>query len=164
MDLYIIRHAWAGQSGDPKWPDDSKRPLTKQGKERFETMADILIERGMEPTIMATSPMVRCRQTAEILSANLTGRVEVVERSELLPEGDFESLWRWTTEQAATHKQIAWVGHSPQVNEYVAALIGLSQGSICFAKGAAALIRFAGDLSPSAGELRWLVTAKMLGC
>jgi phosphohistidine phosphatase len=163
MDLYIIRHAWAGQSGDPKWPDDSKRPLTEKGKKRFEVTADILVERGMEPTIVATSPMLRCRQTAEILTANLTGRVEVVERNELLPEGDFESLWRWTVEQAQQHQQIAWVGHSPQVNEYVAALIGLSKGSIRFSKGAAAAIRFESDLSPSAGELRWLVTAKMLG-
>ena len=26
MDLYIIRHAWAGHFGDPAWPDDSQRP------------------------------------------------------------------------------------------------------------------------------------------
>jgi phosphohistidine phosphatase len=163
MDLYIIRHAWAGHFGDPQWPDDSVRPLTEKGKKRFAVMADILAERGARPTIVATSPMLRCRQTAEILVANLAGRAEVIERPELLPEGDFESLLAWTFAEAGQHEQIAWVGHCPQVNEFTAALIGLSDGAIRFSKGAVAAIRFGDDLTPSAGELQWLATAKILG-
>jgi phosphohistidine phosphatase len=163
MDLYIIRHAWAGHFGDPQWPDDSKRPLTEKGKARFADVAGVLVERGVEPTLIATSPMLRCRQTADILAANLAGHAEVVERPELLPEGDFERLWAWTAEQARNHLQIAWIGHCPQVNRYAVALIGLSEGSIRFSKGAAAAISFKDDLAPSMGELQWLVTAKMLG-
>jgi phosphohistidine phosphatase len=163
MELYLIRHAWAGHFGDPQWSDDSKRPLTEKGKKRFADMAAILVDRGVEPTVVATSPMLRCRQTAEILAANLAGRAEVVEREDLLPEGDFESLWAWTIEQAKQHAQIAWVGHCPQVNEHAAALIGLSEGSIHFAKGAVALIRFEDDIAHHHGELQWLVTAKVLG-
>jgi phosphohistidine phosphatase len=163
MDLYIFRHAWAGHFGDPQWPDDSKRPLIEKGKKRFAVMADVLAERGVEPTLIASSPMLRCRQTAEILAENLAGRAEVFEQADLLPEGDFERLMAWTSEHARQHEQIAWVGHCPQVNEYAAALIGLSDGSIHFSKGAVALIRFEHELVPSQGELQWLVTAKMLG-
>ncbi|MCC6123784.1 MAG: histidine phosphatase family protein [Pirellulales bacterium] len=163
MDLYIIRHAWAGHFGDPQWPDDSKRPLTEKGKKRFAVMADILVERGVEPTIIAASPMLRCRQTADILADQLTGRAEVVEQEDLLPEGNIESLLEWTSEQARRHEQIAWVGHCPQVNEYTALLIGLSDGAIRFSKGAAAAIGFEEGLTPGEGELLWLVTAKMLG-
>ncbi len=101
MELYIVRHAWAGHFGDPQWPDDTKRPLTEKGKKRFAVMADILVERGVEPTLIAASPMLRCRQTADILAANLDGRTKVIEREELLPKGDFESLWAWTCASSA---------------------------------------------------------------
>jgi phosphohistidine phosphatase len=163
MDLYIIRHAWAGHFGDPQWPDDSQRPLTEKGQKRFAEMTALLVERGVQPTILATSPMLRCRQTAEILAVNLAGRAKVIERDDLLPEGNFESLCAWSAEKAHDHEQIAWVGHCPQVNEYAAALIGISDVAIHFSKGAVAAIRFENDLAPGAGELQWLVTAKMLG-
>jgi phosphohistidine phosphatase len=163
MELFIIRHAWAGHFGDPAWPNDSQRPLTEKGKKRFAVLADILIERGVEPTSIAVSPMVRCRQTADIFAELLAGRAEVVEQKELLPERNFETLCKWTAEQAKHHEQIAWVGHAPLVGEYVSTLIGLSNGSIRFAKGAVAAIRFEEEFRPGNGELQWLVTAKMLG-
>jgi phosphohistidine phosphatase len=163
MELYIFRHAWAGQFGDPQWPDDSKRPLTEKGKKRFALVADVLAGRGVEPTLIAASPMVRCRQTADILADQMDGRAEIVEREDLLPEGSFEKLWQWTVEQSERHEQIAWVGHCPQVNEYAALLIGLSNGSIRFSKGAVAAIRFEAEPKPGTGELQWLATAKILG-
>jgi phosphohistidine phosphatase len=163
MNLYIIRHAWAERSGNPKWPDDFQRPLTEKGKRRFAEMACILAERGVEPTLIVTSPMVRCRQTADILAEQISRRVEIAERPELLPDGDVEDLVAWTAEQIAEHQEIAWIGHCPNVNDYTSLLIGLSNGDIRFAKGAAAAIRFENDLVPTEGELQWLLTAKMLG-
>ena len=56
MDLYVIRHAWAGHFGDPEWPDDSQRPLTPDGMKRFARMVEILTDRGFQPQIIATSP------------------------------------------------------------------------------------------------------------
>ena len=43
MDLYIIRHAWAAESDDSRWPDDGMRPLTAEGKERFARVAKKLV-------------------------------------------------------------------------------------------------------------------------
>jgi phosphohistidine phosphatase len=162
MDLFIIRHAWAGQYGDPRWPDDTKRPLTKKGCKRFATMVDILGQRGMEPSLIATSPAVRCRQTAKILAEGLIDPPEVTDRQELLPNGDLQSLFQWTAQQAGEHQQIAWVGHSPDVCRITAALIGQPEAAIRFAKGGVAAIRFDGPLEIGSGELRWLVTAKLL--
>ena len=34
MVVYIVRHAAAGQHGDPRFPDDSLRP-TKEGRKCF---------------------------------------------------------------------------------------------------------------------------------
>ncbi len=164
MDLYIIRHAWAGQYGDPNWPDDTQRPLTKKGRKRFAAMAAVLSRCGMAPSLIAASPMVRCRETAEILAGALIERPGVIERDELLPHGDLESLLKWTAQQASDHSEIAWVGHAPDVGQLTAALIGQANAAIRFAKGAVAALRFAGAVEIGGAELRWLATARLLEC
>ena len=162
MDIYIVRHAWAGQRGD-QWPDDDLRPLTQDGKKRFAKVAEKLVECGMDVKLIATSPLVRCAQTAKLLAA-ATRKVEVVELDELRPGGDFERLLTWTARQATEHERIAWVGHAPDVDRLAAALIGDGEALIHFAKGGVAAIRFDGEPILGTGELQWLVTANLLGC
>ena len=164
MDLYIIRHAWAGHYGDPDWPDDSQRPLTVEGKARFVQVVARLVKRGFAPQLIATSPLVRCLQTARIVAEGLAGDPQVVELEDLMPGSDLEDLLRWTGEQAAEYDQIAWVGHAPDVGRLTADLIGETDGWIRFAKGAVAAVRFDDLPRIGQGELRWLVTAKLLGC
>ena len=164
MELYIVRHAWAGQRGDPQWPNDAERPLTDEGKKRFADMAKRLAKRGFAPGILATSPMVRCRQTAELAAERVKGEPPVVELQELLPGGNLDALLAWTAQQCDQHDAIAWVGHAPDVGYLATALLGGDENGIDFAKGAVALIRFDGPPKRATGELRWLATAKLLGC
>ena len=42
MRLYIIRHAWAEEPGDARWPSDADRPLTADGKKRFKKVVETL--------------------------------------------------------------------------------------------------------------------------
>lgn len=163
MDLFIIRHAWAADRNDAQWPDDARRPLTEEGRERFARMVEQLVARGLAPEIIATSPMVRCVQTAQILAKELGKHREVVEREELLPGGDPKHLLAWTEKQSPKSGKIAWVGHAPDVGYLAAALIGQHDGEIRFSKGAIAAIRFNDAPELGRGELRWLVTAKVLG-
>jgi len=163
MDLYVIRHAWAEERDDSRWPDDGMRPLTAEGKERFARVVKKLVASGMTPGVIAASPLVRCVETAQLLAAALDGP-KIVELDELRPGSDLQGLLRWTVRQAAKHEQIAWVGHVPDVNHLVAALIGDGDSLIHFAKGAVAAIRFDGEPTLAAGELQWLVAAKVLGC
>ena len=164
MILYIIRHAWAGHYGDPTWRDDSQRPLTDEGRERFARLVQKLVKQGFAPEVIATSPLVRCRQTAEIAAEESPNRPDVVPRDELVPDSDLEGLLRWTNQKASACEQLAWVGHAPDVGRLTAALIGDSKGWIRFAKGAVAAVRFSVRAAPGEGELRWLATAKLLGC
>lgn len=163
MDLYILRHAWAADRDDPRWPDDDLRPLTEEGAERFARMVATLADRGLKPQIIAASPLVRCVETAQILAAGV-GKAEVVMLEELRPGSDLDALMRWTVRQARKHQQIAWVGHSPDVDRLAAATIGDGQCLIRFSKGSVAAIRFDDVPAVGSGELRWLVTAKVLGC
>lgn len=163
MDLYIVRHAWAEDRDESRWPDDGLRPLTSDGKERFARVAKKLAALGMKPGVIATSPFTRCLETAQILAAAVSD-AKIVKLDELQPGSDLQGLLRWTARQAAKHEQIAWVGHAPDVDRLAAALIGDGGSLIHFAKGAAAAIRFDREPAPASGELQWLATAKVLGC
>lgn len=161
MRLYIVRHAWAGQHGDPNYPDDSQRPLTDEGRSRFAQVVKKLSKRGFAPEIVATSPYVRCRQTAAIIQKLLPVEPTVKVRDELAPGSDLNALVQWTTGLGG--KDAAWVGHAPDVDTLTAALIGDRAAQIDFAKGAVAAVNFSGRFGPGWGTLEWFVTAKILG-
>ena len=128
-------------------------------------MAHQLGERGFSPEVVATSPLVRCRQTAEVVARAVPGSPEVVELGALAPSSDLEALLAWTNGPAAAEfDQVAWVGHAPDVGRLTATLIADARGWVRFAKGATAAIGFDRPLASGEGELRWLVTAKVLGC
>ena len=164
MILYIIRHAWAGPYGDPDWPDDSQRPLTTEGSQRFSQVVRTLSDRGFAPQLVATSPLVRCRQTAEIAASRTAHAADVVELQALMPGSDLAEALAWTVDAADGLEQVAWVGHAPDVGNLTGALLGDATAAIRFAKGAVAAISFEGPPEPGEGELRWLATAKLLGC
>jgi phosphohistidine phosphatase len=160
MLLYIVRHAYAYEHGDPRWPDDSQRPLEAEGAERFRHGMKALAKRGVDPKVIATSPYVRCRQTAEILAEEVAAPLPV-ELPALAPGSDLDELIRWTVKQRSD--SAAWVGHSPDVEFLVASLISEGDANVRFAKGAVAAICIHGDLAPGSGELQWLATLKSLG-
>lgn len=161
MMLYIVRHAWAGQHGDPQYPDDSLRPLTKKGEKRFRRVAKRLAKRGLCPRYVATSPLVRCRQTADILMEYLDEDVQLTVLDALAPGAELPALLPWTQQQKSG--DVAWVGHAPDVNRLLAALVGSGAAHAEMDKGAVAAVEFDGTLAPGAGRLRWLATADVLG-
>jgi phosphohistidine phosphatase len=162
MFVYIARHAWAGERGDPRWPDDSLRELMAEGIERFTEVVKALVECGFEPKRIVTSPYTRCRQTADIIAKHVAGRPIIEELEALEPGSDLEPLIDWTNEQDGAN--VCWVGHSPDVERLAAELIGDGTGRIRFAKGAVAAIAFEGETANAGGgELFWLATAKLLG-
>jgi phosphohistidine phosphatase SixA len=163
MFLFIARHAWAGEHGDPRWPDDSLRELTAEGIERYTQVVKALADRGFEPGRIATSPYTRCRQTAEIIARYVAGKPKIDELEALEPGSEIEPLLEWSREHAANDGNVCWVGHSPDVDELAAELIGESAARIRFAKGAVAAISFDDGIDVGAGELNWLATAKSLG-
>jgi phosphohistidine phosphatase len=162
MRLYVVRHAWAGEHGDPRWPNDADRPLTHEGKERFRRVIRKLSERGIAPHVIATSPYVRARQTAEILAKGVDGKPEVIDIPGLASGGDWHSALDWACTRE--EEEIAFVGHMPDLGEMSAAMIGCDRRSIGFAKGAIAAIDFPSHPTVGEGLLCWLVTAKLLGC
>ena len=156
--LYIARHAWAEDLAADG--TDFSRSLTKKGIKRFRKMARRLAEAGMQVDVIATSPLVRTRETAEILAEELLGKPVVVTVNALAPGSDWAALLEWTLEQDAA--RVAWVGHNPCVGRLVAMAIGDGSALLRMQKAAVASIRLDDGLGHP-GELAWLATADLLG-
>lgn len=158
--LFIVRHAWAEDRGEA-YPSDEERPLTKAGRKRFRKVVKRLAKRGFEPAQLATSPLLRCRETADIIAEQCPGGPAITVLDALAPGSSLESALEWTKKQTG---DVAWIGHAPDVEQLTAALIGDGSGSLRFAKGAVAAIEFDGETAPGAGRLCWLATAEILNC
>lgn len=156
--LYIVRHAVA-EDAPPGGLDHSRR-LTPKGRRRFARMARRLAARGMEMDLVATSPLVRCRETADILAAEVGGDTRVETVAALAPGADWHSLVEWTVQQDAA--RVAWVGHAPCVERLVAVSIGDGSAAVRMAKGAIAAISL-DDGPGQPGELDWLAVPDLFG-
>lgn len=159
--VYIARHAWAYEVGDPRWPDDSERELDPEGVLRYQRLVEILAQRDFTPEAIATSPYTRCRQTADIIADNTTLNPSITDLAALKPDSDFEALAQWS--RATKCESVCWVGHAPDVTWLTGMLVGDRNTNVRFAKGAVAAIRIHGDIAYGQGELMWLATAKLLG-
>lgn len=158
-ELYLIRHAIAAERGD-QYPDDAKRPLTQQGINRLKKEVAGLAELDISFDLILTSPLVRARQTAEVVAAGLPSKPPVTNSDALAPGGSHAAI----VDDLAKHarrSRIALVGHEPGIGEFAARLIG-ARRPIEFKKGA--ICRIDVDALPPTGpgHLRWLVTPKVL--
>jgi phosphohistidine phosphatase len=158
-ELYLIRHGLAEERGEA-WPDDAKRPLTEDGIDRMRKAARGLARLGAVIDVVLTSPLVRARQTADIVASAIEPRPSLVNAESLAPSGTYAAVVA-ELEKHAKKTRIALVGHEPNIGELAARLIG-SRHAIEFKKGAVCRIDVE-TLPPSGpGDLRWLMTAKML--
>jgi phosphohistidine phosphatase len=161
MDLYILRHGKAGKR-DGSFTDDRKRPLTAKGRKEMEEIALWIASSGIEPDWIATSPLNRARETAEIVARALgvMGRLE--EWEELaFGQGPEAILGKLSVKEPDTRGMV--VGHEPLLSQTLA-MLTCRDGSarIALAKGGLAKIsEVQFDPSPS-GELEWLVTPKCI--
>jgi phosphohistidine phosphatase len=158
-ELYLVRHGLAAERGEA-WPDDSKRPLTDDGMSQMRKAARGLARLGLTLDVVLTSPLVRARQTAEILAGALEPRPPLVTVDSLAPEGNYAAIVA-DLEKYERKTRIALVGHEPALGELAARLVG-SRHPIEFKKGGVCRIDVE-DIPPSGpGDLRWLLTPKIL--
>jgi phosphohistidine phosphatase len=117
MNVFLIRHAHA-VGGDV----DPTRPLSPRGREQVRALADFLSPSGaLQPAEFWHSPLVRSRQTAELLARRLHLAVPHSLVPELEPESDPRAAARRL--KAAAH-DVAIVGHEPHLSALATLLIG----------------------------------------
>jgi phosphohistidine phosphatase len=142
------------------YPDDSKRPLTSEGITRMKQIARGLARLGVSFDQILTSPLVRARQTAEVLAEHVDGKPPINLAQSLVPGGKFTALVD-DLAKYSRRSRIALVGHEPDLGQFAARLLG-ARTSIEFRKGG--ICRIDVDALPPTGpgHLRWFATPKML--
>lgn len=152
MELILVRHAIAFERNRQRWPDDGERPLTPLGKQKFRRAAAGLAKWLPKVERVLTSPLVRARQTAAILSE--TARwPKATDAPELAPKSSPAAVLAMLRKQKA--RRIALVGHEPDLSELLAACITTSGThlSVTLKKGGVVCVHFARDGRPGAGTL-----------
>ena len=159
IELYLVRHAIAADRGD-EWPDDSKRPLTTRGVSRFKESVRGLTWLGVGIDEIFTSPLVRAKQTANLLAAAFKEKPPVKVLESLTPGHTPMSVMH-ELNKTAKRQRVALVGHEPALGELAAHLIG-SQRAIPFKKGGVCRIDVESFTSRRPGELQWMIPPRIL--
>lgn len=161
MDLYLIRHAIAFEHDPERWPDDSKRPLTQEGEERYRAAVRGFREIVPMVEVHFSSAFTRAWQTAEVLQEEAgwpaPQALEELE-SGREPHETLKALSSWSSAGS-----LALVGHEPHLHEFAAYLLSGEPGRVPLKmkKGGVAHLHLE-ELIPGCGVLRWLLTPKIL--
>lgn len=159
VTIYLVRHAIAAERG-PDYPDDSRRPLTAKGIERFRECVTGLAATGVVIDEIFTSPYVRARQTADLLAEGLDPSPRLVSMHALSADGaPLEVLAALA--RAAKHPRVALVGHAPSIGLVAARLVGARRG-LDFKKGAIACVEAEGWPVTRPGRLLWFLPPRLL--
>lgn len=123
MELYLIRHGIAALRED--YAKDEERPLTDKGREKTAKVAKQLYKQNLSFDLILTSPLVRARETADILQdAGLASQVE--EFTALAPDGDIQDWIRWLKKRypnGCSKLCLALVGHQPDLGNWAETLV-----------------------------------------
>jgi phosphohistidine phosphatase len=162
IQVYLIRH---GIAADPAaYEGDYERPLTVKGRAKTKAVARHLKALNLAFDDILTSPLVRARQTAEILlKANLSPHLTVSET--LAPMGSFATWLEWLATWREGHNGVlALVGHEPDLSQWAELLIlGEVQGVIQLKKAGIIGIEIPNGRDPLGnGILFWLTPPRFL--
>ncbi|MEM2123965.1 MAG: phosphohistidine phosphatase SixA [Methanolinea sp.] len=161
MDLYIVRHGKAGKRvGDPS--ADSGRTLTKGGRKEVRAVAKWLSATAPPPDWIATSPLPRARETAEIVAGKWGIPGEVEEWDELFPGHEPSAVLSRVSRMPAGSTG-AIVGHEPQLSGILSLLAcGNWTLRVALAKGGVARVAGIDPDGGTSGTLEWLVSPSLL--
>jgi phosphohistidine phosphatase len=161
MELLIIRHAIAFEWDRHRWRNDGARPLSPAGMRRSRKAAAGLKELSKAPDRLLTSPLIRARQTAKILT-EVAGWPPAEEAPELLPgEAALAVLSLLAKDRS---QRVALVGHQPGLGVLLSACLLGNDGAISIEmkKNAVACVSFDGSARAGRAVLNWLATPRML--
>ncbi len=149
MRVVLVRH---GEASDPYASSDGSRHLTLRGREVTREVARQLRARGVVPTAMYTSPLVRAVQTAEILAHELGFDGAVVAHDPLVPGGVTAHAVS-VLDDHGDDDVIALVTHEPTVRAIAGHLSGIGGRFPGFRTSGVALIEVSDGRGALLGRL-----------
>lgn len=162
MKIYIMRHGNARPLTEAGVSTDDERPLTDLGRQEVAVMARVLQHLGGDPDLILSSPLVRARQTAEIVSEHFGKRVNVTQAVDLAPGGSPAGVLAQILRSGRPAETLI-SGHMPGVG-MLAGFLAWNQPDavIRFRTSGICLIELPNEQpAPGRGDLRWLIPPKV---
>ena len=161
MNVYLLRHAHALDIGAPGIECDEDRPLSDQGRQQMELVADAVKRLGLRFDQVLSSPLRRAMETAQELCRHL----DLPETSagtcdQLQPGSASKKLMKRLRSVEAN--EVVLVGHAPDLGEHAAWLLGSKRCQIEIAKAGLAHIRCDAPPRKGVGALVWLLTPDLI--
>lgn len=156
LELYLIRHGLAGKSLADQTSDE-KRPLSKKGKEKMKEIAKGLKKLDICFEMVLTSPLIRAKETAEIVQAYCGATKKVSVTSLLKPGSSYDNLIKFLNKYKK-HQRIALVGHEPFLSGFASYCLAQSENSfINLKKGGILVLENDAMIKPGECVLTWLM-------
>ena len=151
MKLIIVRHGEAGPSAD-----DFNRVLTPRGRDDIAMMSALIRSTGWTIGRIACSPLVRARQTADVLAERLNHSAGTEVSHSIAPGFQPDGAAAELDAGGGSEAHI-WCFHAPDVARMASYLTGLSDGGFYFTPGTMLAL----NLPSAAPDGRSLIVWKM---
>ena len=153
MHIYLIRHAHAEDGGD-----DAARPLSAKGRKQIRQIGRLLREtRAIEAAEFWHSPLVRSRDTAELLVQQLKSKTPLREVSGL-KHGDDPAIIARTL--GDVRRPVAVVGHDPHLSALASLLVVGTGEPARFRLKKCAVLRL--DRATGGWVVRWQISPELV--
>jgi len=163
MNLYLMRHGLAVERGTPGYDSDRERPLTSKGERKVRRVAEALMKMEVSFDAILSSPLVRSRQTADLLTDEMNSKEEVQLAEHLSPGGSLKALVGHLQRLSGSPQDILLVGHVPDLGQLAASLLtGGDTVSLVFKKGGVAKLAIDSLRAGRCATLEWLLTSRQL--
>ena len=165
-----MRHGCAGNRlSDPM--KDTKRQLTISGKKEVVEIAKSLKKLGVNFNVIISSPLARAFQTAKIIAKEYKLIEQIEQSEELKPNGSKDFLYNKLS-KSNIDSVILIVGHEPYLSSMINDIISnnddadrnynKNNNNIILKKAGVARIKITSTVPKLKGELRWLLTPRIL--
>ncbi len=162
-ELYLLRHAIAVERRKEGHEDDAQRPLTPEGERKMQRIAEAMRKLDLAFDLILSSPLVRARQTADIVAEEFKLTECRKFSSHLAPEGDPRDLIRELKRLYRSSRRVILVGHEPYLSSLMATLLaGRTDIDINLKKGGLCLLSIGSLQHGRCAVLEWLLTPRQM--
>jgi phosphohistidine phosphatase len=163
MELYLLRHGMAVERGGRGFEDDAARPLTAKGRRQVRKSAGAIAKLAGPFDLILSSPLLRAKQTAEIVARKWGLKKRLKFSNALAPGGAARHLVRLLGREKPAPKTVLLVGHEPDLSLLVSLLTcGRQELQLDFKKGGLCKLEAGVLRAGKCAQLAWLLTPKQL--
>lgn len=159
MNLFLLRHGIAVERGTPGFENDALRPLTPKGRRQLRRVAVAVRTMELRFDVVLSSPLVRARQTAEVVAKELRLKRRLKTAEELSPGGSAKKLVQKINLLKTVPENLLLVGHEPDLGELISLLVtGKTGAGFALKKAGLAKLEIESLTVGQCATLAWLLT------